>query len=772
VEQREPQHIEEQEISIKQLLQKAWFYKYWFVASLVICISAAFLYLRYTKPTYEAKAKIIIRANEKTGLLSGEQLFQDLGMFSGDKNVLNEIEIINSHTLMEEVVQELGLNYEIIAQGNVKNTEIYEDPPIVVDSFTISGTYEIELVDADHFRIREEDDDNGEIDTTLSFNDLHHLGDDKLLSISIGDPERFTIGENLLLKLSTVFEKAKTSLKDLQVNRQDDWSTVVNIRMPAENPEKAADIINTLLDIYIDHSIEEKNQTYEQTLDFIRERIANLTDELGSVERSLEVYKREHDIAGQAVEAVEKMGEELMGLERQLSQLEVQLEVLKSLEEILEDPEKPFQLLPASLSTNNKEVNASIERYNEMVLQRRRLLISAGRDNPLVESIEEQLYNVKEATLESIDVAQQETQIAMNKSERQISSLESEFRSIPRKERELLEIVRQQRVKESLYLYLLEKKEEIALTMQMAESNVRIIDRARTTKEPVSPKSTLIYALGALLGLALPVPVLYIREVMDNKVQSREDITKRTEIPLIGEIMEDPKAKDQLVVTEGGATAEMFRLLRTNVNFLISGQTPANILITSYESGEGKTFIATNLALTYALAGKKVALLGLDLRKPKLHSYFDYPATQEGLTNYILGEVQLEDILLQSGEHQNLDVVFSGPVPPNPAELVLNERFNEFIQGVSEIYDIIIWDTAPIGLVSDTLNIKDKADASLFVMRQGMTEKKVFEVIDERQVERKLPNLSIVLNGIQSGSFYGYGKYRYGYGRNKGYYTK
>lgn len=750
------------------LLKKAWYNKYWILASILLFLAGAYYYLRYSTSVYSASAKIVVRDEKSGGVMSEEQIFQDLGIYTGNKNVLNEIAVLRSSSLMETVVRELQLHERVIGQGNIRNTEYYGDLPIFVDSGDLLGTYEVEIVDDEVFYLKEVE---GEEKKQLKFDSLYRL-DNGSLRISLNPFTSYKNDMPLLLDLNTIEGMARKLSNKLEVKKESDYASIINISIEATNPEKAANILNTLIEKYSDLTLEEKNEGYKRTLEFIEERIILLTRELGFVEGEIEQFKERNRIAGDATEAVDDLSSQLAEYERRMSELEISRDILQSLEEQLEDPERTFQLLPSSMAPENQGINELVGNFNQLVLERRQLLSTAGEANPMVNRLEARIIELKSNVLNSIDRALRDNQLSMQGVEQKIDQIMAQFRAVPRKERELLEIVRQQRIKENLYLYLLEKREEIGLSMNMASSNVSVIDEARPAKSPVSPKPKQVYAISLSLGLTLPLAIIFLIQLLDNKIRNREDIKQRLDLPIVGEILENSKEKKKLIAEGSAQSSEMFRLLRTNVNFLISGQDHPNILVTSFESGEGKTYVACNLALSFAITGKKVALLGLDLRKPKLHDYFDYSPSDAGITNYIMKEAELGDIRRPSGQNENLDIFLSGVIPPNPAELLLRTRFTELISELRDQYDIIIWDTAPVGLVSDTLSIKDLATCSLFVVKQGFSHHKALDVLKEEEEKNQLPNPAVVLNGIKEGSFYGYGRYRYGYGRyNKGYYS-
>ncbi|NBB88986.1 MAG: polysaccharide biosynthesis tyrosine autokinase [Bacteroidetes bacterium] len=755
------------ELDVKELVLKVWYHKFWFLSAILLFLAAGYLYLRYSQPSFSSKAKIFIRDNRSGGTVSEEMIFQDLGLLNTDKNVLNEMAILKSRNLMTEVVKELNLYYEWYKSGTIKTSEDYSKSIGHVDTATVSGTFYFTSVSEEQFRLSEVEEEKGEI---YSFGQRIQLQNGYIVFSNpkqTSNPE-----EDAMIRIQSPERMAGKYSNALEVKRESDWATLLNLSIETNTPQKSADILEKVITIYTRRSLREKNEGYERTLGFIEERIRLLTEELGLVEQTIESFKKRNEIAGEAGEAISELSGQLVETETDKRRLEIQKEIIQKLEKLLSDPEKPYQLLPGSLSPENQRLNQLIEQYNTIVLRRNTLTSdAAGPENPVIEGVEQQMDRLKDNIFQNIDRAYEEIDLTMQAAENKQNQLQREFSAIPQKERELLEIVRQQKIKESLYLYLLQKREEIALSISMATSNVRVVDWPKISRSPVSPKPTQVYAIALSLGVTLPIGIILLLQLFNTKVKSREDIKQFVSAPIVGEIMESASSKDTLIGHGKSQAAEMFRLLRTNLSFLLPTDQTPSVLVTSYESGEGKTFIAANLAQSIAITGKKVCLLGLDLRKPQLHSYFDASMNQPGITSYFLDKAGLSEIINVNTEDPNLHYIISGAVPPNPAELLLSDKFNDLLSALEEKYDMLIWDTAPVGLVADTRGIKDRAHASLFVVKQDFSQKKALSSLTDERKDYQLKNYAIVFNGIKEGSFYGYGRYRYGYGKyNKGYY--
>lgn len=755
---------DEQELDLKLILLKVWKHKGWVLLSLLVSLAAGYLYWQRAPRVYEANMTVLFKDQNTLGYgVSEQMLLEDMGFFGRNRIMQNEIEVIQSPSLMQETVEKLDLHYQIYRDEEFSSRELYTDAPIIIDSTSLRGNYRLRKRDA---WILEEMTTEASWEVQEGQVNLVHGGLFAFRQKEGGEPsEAIDLYLNLLPSISA----ARQILSQLEVERPGEWATILQLRLEASLPEKAKDILTTLIDSYAEMMREEKNEGFERSLQFIKERIADLSGELASVELQIENYKEENRIAGEANELIGQLSGNIATYDQERSSLLVQREVLNDLKNTLATETADQDLLPSTFLQDRQGLSTNIEAYNSLLMEARSLRASASTDNPRRREVEESLRQIRANILLNVGRALKENQVALDQLEQEIRKLERSFAQIPQKQRELLNIVREQKVKESLYLYLLEKREEIALNMNLAPTDVRVVDPANATLSPIRPIMGQILGIAAAIGLFLPIGIILLIDLLDTKLRTREDIKRKTDTPILGEIMEAKGTKYEVVAAGKDIVSESFRLLRTNTQFMLSGKEHARILITSGESGEGKTFISSNLAVSYALTGRNVLLMGLDLRKPKLHHYFNKAVDAPGLTHYILNQATEQDII-QSTPYEQLDLVLSGLIPPNPAELLLSDRFKELMDSLSTQYEIIIWDAAPVGLVSDTLNIKEQADATLFVVRQGVSDERTLEGLQEGPEGYQLKHVGLVMNAVKTKSLYGYGKYRYGYGaKTRGY---
>ena len=554
----------------------------------------------------------------------------------------------------------------------------------------------------------------------------------------------------------------ETYRKKTSISLLEKEASVIELALQEVAPNRAVEILNTLVDIYNEATIEDKNKVSQNTLKFIEERLIGITKDLTAVESSVERYKRNNDISSTSEKDLEIVLKEVSKYTESQSELEVQLNILQSMDTYLGETGS-FDLIPANLSVSNIALRDLIMPYNELVLKRQRLMETATASNPLVQSIEQQLFSLKTSIFHTVTNIKKDLRSKINS----IASLNNELigrvKKVPAQERGLLEIKRQQSIKENLYLYLLKKKEETNLTLAATTSNARIIDTPRITRKPIAPKKSLIY-LGSLLG-GLFIPFLFIvgKDLLQDTIRDEEDIKELTKVPIIGSISKGKK--NQHIVVKNNtrtAIAERFRLIRTNLQF-VKRKGPQTILLTSSISGEGKTFVTINLAMSFALMKKKTIFIGMDLRKPKLQEYLGEQNKPIGITEYILGNNTIEEVTQGFKEQPNLDYILSGAVPFNPNELLSEKAISELFEHLQKEYEVIIIDTAPVGLVSDAFLLNEFITNTIYVVRAKVTKKQMVVNAGEMLQKGRLKNPSILLNGATVGGRYGYGDGSYGY---------
>lgn len=744
-----------------------------FVICFAIAIGLGKLYLRYSTFEYSSRAILLIKDTGKSGNLTAESiLLSDQGL-SGGKAMDNEIQILKSLTLMEKVVDRLDLNIEYSRIGQFKETKLYMDSPFLVDSVKLISNdnsyanYLVVLEDYKSFIIKENKDDEG-IKCYFGIPFETSIG---RFRISLNPEIAILKGEYRLI-LKSVESAAYSYKSDLRVERIGSQNSSSVLQLIILNPvsKKARDILNTLIDVYNEEEIKDENKVLENTLDFIDTRVKKLVNELDEVESGIQNYKSQNEIINNTASgSMDYTLSEIRSAVQQISSYEIQKNLLTSLESFLIKERTIFDLIPANLITESPALSGLVNQYNELVLQNKKISTTASAQNPTRILLEEQMVDLRKLILETIQNLRKDLQIPINEIELNITKLKSSMSNIPGLEKKLIEKMRTQSIKENLFLYLLEKREETALSKAVTTAKTRTIDRARASAYAVFPKRKLTLMVSGVLGLAFPLMLVLLATFFDNKIDSEETIKNITNMPITGQIAQN-KGNEHIVVKYGSRSAinEMFRLLRTNLNFLNHNKPKHTMLFTSSISGEGKTFIALNLAISFALSGKKVVLLGMDLRKPKMGEYLNINQGK-GITNYLIGQSGVEDIIQSYDENPNLSFITSGPTPPNPAELILSNRMEELLMELKEKYDYVLIDTPPIGLVSDALLLRKFVDNILIVVHQKRTRKVMLKNLENMYSKNELQNSSIIFNGVKNGkSYYGYGGYGNGY--NQGYY--
>lgn len=749
-----------------------WRYRYGFVLSLTLAFAAAALYLRYANPVYEVRATLLIKTPQgSSNGLSEEVILQDLGMGQRTKNLENEMQVLRSHTLMEAVIRDLDLHLSYFSEGRVRRRELYLHAPIQLDSFQLTGqaygkTVVInDLPRKNGFRWRE-----GSRSWTGTYGRwlTTPSGAFRLRKLQ-KEPLAF---ENLLLRIQDPQDVAQAYADRLQIEILGGFSSVLKLRLRDPVPEKGKAVLNGLVEAYNRVSVADKNRVGRNTLAFIDERLELISAELAGVEKKVEAYKRWHDMPLDATAEVNLRLAERAAYEEERKQLQTRNQLVESLIAYLQEPENEYALIPLQEISGKDPLGELILTYNLSLLERERRNRSARGDNPALAVWNARLAKERQNILKSLEARrlQYAEKLALLAGEQRENV--AQIRSIPRQERELLEIQRQQQIKANLFLYLLEKREETALSLAAATPNSRLIDPARIPKKPVLPNPDLLYALAGFLGIVLPAAVILLIELLNDRLQSEYDIRQITAAPILGKIGR-PSGRQKLIAQSDSdmPVAEMFRLLRTNLYFQLPGADAAVVLICSVMSGEGKTFVAANLAATLALDGKKTVAVELDLRKPQLEQYLqeEQPAGEgPGLSHFLSGQASPEDIL-RCHAREHLFYIPSGPTPPNPAELINRPPMKELISDLRKRFDFVLLDTPPLGLVTDGLLLSTQIDASLFIVRFGHTRRQALLVLEELLQTKTFPRPGLVTNGQQVGPGYGYlNAYRKRYGKREG----
>ncbi|WP_396191049.1 GumC family protein [Flavobacterium sp.] len=762
------------DFSIREELDKYFFYWRWFVVSVVACLVAAFLYLRYATPIYSASTTILVKDDKKGGLASEFSGLSEIGLLGKAKsNVDNEVEILKSRTLIEKAVKELRLNYIYIKEGLVKAPEIYNGSEVIIDytsnlpeERTKVKKFKIEGVSNTQFKLIDGlDKERG----TYNYNQTIPLTDGKLTVVKNPrfDHKVSYKDFSIVCAVYPVHQVVSKYTNGLGVNLVGKNTSVLQLSFQDAVPERAEDFLDALVTIYNNEAIADKNLVSEKTSDFIAKRLQLITDELTVVEKDVESFKKSNNLTDIPSEA-EMYLENSSLYEKSIIDTQIQQNVVSSIINFFKKS-NTTDLIPSNLITGESEANSLITQYNKLVLERNKAAKGATDLNPIVVNLDQQIKSLKANVSQSLQRLQSNLEIKRRSLNNQDNMLSGKKRAVPTLERKFRVIDRQQRVKEELYLYLLQKREETSLSLAATENNAKVIDAAKASVTPVSPKKMIIFLIALVIGLVIPFVLIYLNDLLNTKIKTRLELDKRLQIPFLGDIPRSESHEEMMNTNSRSSSAEAIRIVRTNLEFMLSKVVPGKaktVFVTSTIPGEGKTFVSVNVAGTIALSGKKVLLVGLDIRNPKLAEY--WPINPKGVTNYLSGkENNLKELITPLKNYKNFDVLSSGIIPPNPVELLMDDRITKMFDELKSLYDYIIVDTAPVSLVTDTILVANNADAFIYVVRANYLDRRMLRVPEMFYNEKKLPNMSMVLNDTKlTNKGYGYG-YGYGYGNEQ-----
>jgi tyrosine-protein kinase Etk/Wzc len=750
-----------EEVSLGDLLYK--FLPYWpfFVLLLLISLSAAWIYLRYKMPVYQTTATVLIKDDQKNA--AADEMMAAFDMFGSKKNVENEVEVLQSKTLMQEVVKNLHLYAPVTVTGRVASSNAYQKSPIVIEARDTDSLRNVKRIDFKYNKAAQSVEIENKSYPLYQWV-LTPYGVLKFLPNKYYKPDRNEEDEegHFYFSLSSVKKTANSILRQINVSPSSKQSTVIDLSMEGEVPRQGEDILNELLSVYNRAAILDKNVLAANTLKFVNDRLGYVVNELDSVEGELQSFKSRNkitDISAQGKIYLETVATN----DQKVSEINMRLSALDQVENYVKSNGGIGGIVPATFGIADPVLTELLKKLSDLELQYTQTKKIVPENNPAVTALVDGINKLKPGILENIKSQRRNLQAGRNDLTSTNNQFSSILRSIPEQERELLGISRQQSIKNNIYTFLLQKREETALSFASAVADSRIIDKAETSDLPVSPKRNIIYLAAILAALALGIGVIYLKDVLNRTVQERSDIEKYTGIPFLGEVVYD-RSKSPIVISEGKRSfiAEQFRQLRTSLSYMGINETHKKILITSSISGEGKSFIATNLGISLALMGKKVIMIELDLRKPKLSSQFNISHTT-GISNFLIGKAEAKEIIKSTG-YENLSIIPSGPIPPNPSELISNGRLQELLVYLETRFDYIFIDTAPINPVTDAFILSPFADVTLFVIRDDYTPKMFIQKLEQRSVNGSLKSPAIIYNGIKGKGIGRYGSYGYGYG--------
>lgn len=776
----------------------------WFVLSLIICLGAAHIYLRYATPIYQAAAKLLIKEEQNGRRGNSIQSSANLGIISNSNGIDNEMEILKSRTLAQQAVYDLKLYTTYRHEGRIKDHLIYGEQEVNVDmdyehlkklnapmSFKITREGRNYHVVGSYFVPIDDNSYNpGPVTVDKVITALPATLGTRVGMVKFTQNGNYMLRDGESLKVTMIAPEiaAGKYVGSLSVSPSTKATSIAQLVITDEIPQRAIDYLKQLAIVYNRQANEDKNQIAVRTEQFINQRLEKINAELGNTEGQLENYKKRNNMVQLSMNASTAFSN-ADSYAQKLNEANTQVALLDELTKYMNEPSNRHQPIPSNVGLNDASATSLINKYNEIALQRNQLLHSASESSPTVTPLTSQLDDLQASIKRAMSQARAGLNIQRNSIASQQGKYQGQISNTPEQERILTQIGRQQEVKSGLYLMLLQKREENSISLAATADKGKLIDNPVFAGK-VTPKDSIILMIAFGLGLAIPALILFLLAFFRYKIEGHDDVAKLTKLPIIADVAiasDRAKTKADIVVHENknNLMEEIFRSLRTNLQFLMKEHDKV-ILMTSTTSGEGKTFIASNVAISFALLGKKVVLVGLDIRKPRLAELFEIDDHHHGITNLLIKDnITWDDVnkqIVNSGVNNNLDLLMAGPVPPNPGELVTRKSLEKTIDTLKEHYDYIIIDTAPVGLVTDTLALGRISNATVYVCRADYTQKSSFGLINGLAYEKKMPNMSIVLNGVdlskkKYGYYYGYGKYgKYGkyasygaYGKQYGY---
>lgn len=759
----------------KEFFKYFSFWKYFLGASILLLITA-FIYLRYTSKVYTstAKIKVLDKKESSLELPSAEDLFSHSKI-----NLENEVEVLKSYPILEEVVRNLNLTTSFVAIGDIMESLEVTVPfeyssERIADSIT-KEEYRLNITDGGLEVIDYNNDDKTYLFKEFSTYKATHDLPFEIHNIDKGIWSENYEGFDIIFQ--PIDDIVASLKKDIIIESVGKESEIISLSLKSTNKEYAENVINELIKVFNKDGIQDRQLIHKRTIDFVNDRYAYLSMELDSIEIVKQLYKVDNNLVDLSANSAISL-EQSFKSEENIFSVENQISVTNLLIATLNNSD--LELLPANIGIENAEINSLISDYNQTILERKKLILSAGLNNPSIKQMDNIISDSRSNIIFSLQNHLSQLNNLKEKLSKQYFEYDSRVSDLPEKEKILRAIERNQEIKEALYLFLLQKREEAEVSYAVTEPSIKVVEYAITDKIPVSPKPKIIYLGALLLGLLVPFGVLYLLFLFDTKIYSKDDLLElNIGAPIIAEIPEIVEQSNKMIESskERSVLAESFRVLSSNLNFILPKETKGGkvIMNTSTVKGEGKTFSALNLALTYSSFDKKVLLIGADLHNPQIHKYINVKKTVLGLTNLLMDKtMNWEAALLKPNSELNCDILLGGTIPPNPAQLLSNGNLDILLEQAKSKYDYIIIDTPPSLLVSDTLTISHLADVVLFVTRCNHSDKEVLNFIKDLIKDDKIKNIGLVLNGLGKMNAYGYGygygyKYSYNYGYGYGY---
>ena len=764
--------LEVELMDLVRLALKRWYY---FAGTVILCLVVAFVYVHRTAPQYQKVATVLIKdKNSGTRTPTEAQIFKEVGFMDLSGNVENEILIFKSLHLAQMVVEQLNLEVSYQAETFWRPVDLYGKTPITVgfaDDTDLACRFRLALLPNKMVELKELFYKGEQLDFQKTFA-LNETVQTPVGNIVVKPTSFYSgdcIGKELIVTKNTVTAVGNALSARITAAKASKESSMIQLAITDEVPQRATDILNALIDAYKKDIVNDKNTVARNTERFVVERLAILEKELGNVDSQIASYRSENQLvdATQGGLYLQKADQ----FQNEAVQLQTEIELTRYLKEFLLQPKNDDSLIPLSTGVSEANLVSQINEYNKLRLQCNKLEGPSAGDNPVVQDLRQAMNALRESILHAMDNHMEALQLRLNSTLKQEARSTGQAASIPNHQKTVLSAERQQKVKEQLYVYLLQKREENALAEYIAESNARVIDQAKGSNSPVTPKVQMIYLAALVLGLGIPTGVLFLMLLLDTKVRNRKDIEGKLSLPFLGDIPYKKGNEGMLAVRVDGtdSVTESFRMLRTNLSFMKEDGHPVQVLMTtSMNEGAGKTFVGSNLAAMMAFAGKRVLMVDLDIRKASLTRLFG-GKRQKGVTHYLIGQVEQADELIHPVNGcPGLDIIYSGAIPPNPAELLLSDKLDELIGAVKDRYDLVLLDGVPTGVVADAAIVARLADLTLFVARAGVLDRRQLPDIEQIYQSGKLKKMAVVLNSVKEEQLgyghYGYAGYSYGYG--------
>jgi capsular exopolysaccharide synthesis family protein len=752
-------------IDLREILFKYLRKWYWFVISVVVCFCVAYLYLKATNEQYEVQSTILLRKDANSGGLLDMSMLEGFGMSGSSKEVEDEIQVLSSKSIMTNVINTLGIETEYYLKSGLRYVELYPTTPIrliVPDSFndTVKQAVELKLKRTKKgYQVKLK---IGKQKESYQIPDLNTTFDTPVGVLKFQQISQIKVGESFKVVTYPIRQLTEMYCSSVSVSAVNKKSNAIKVSTVSPSIKKSETIINKLIELYNLDAVIDKNMIASNTAVFVDERLKLIGKELLDVEMNAESYKRDKgltDISSEAQIFLKSASE----YDAKIAEIETQLKLVTYIETHVKDSKNQYSLVPANLGIQDKSLLEFLQEYNKALLERMKIMRTTNDQNPVITQMEQQLKELRTNIILSIASIKDGFKIAKKDLMGKDAQFASKIKDVPTQEREYIEIKRQQEIKSKLYLFLLQKREENELSLASTAPSAKTVDSAYVSLSPVAPKRMIVLLMSLIIGIAIPMIVIYVLDMFNNKINDRKEFKRLINVPFLGSIGFN-KESEVVIVREGSTTpiVEMFRIIRTNMQFMLAGKENPVILVTSSISGEGKSFIAINMAMSLALMKKKVILVGLDIRSPMLGEYM-HLSKDRGVTMFISDDsYKVNDVIVSSNLHPFLDVIPAGPVPPNPAELIMSKRLDELFAELKNRYDYIVVDSAPVGLVSDTYLLNRFVDNCLYVARQNYSPRDVSGLINEIYDNKKLNNVAAILNGTDESSEYGYG---YGYGK-------